>query len=317
LKVLPKLQCFYCGKELQETIPRSSYYKKRDLWKFIVIIVLIVCVSSIAVGYYHSEYFKAPLVEPTVETIPTLTQPSTTTPNPDSYITDRCPKISVSTTDLNINTSSITMTINGTSVTPTYNPATGLISYTPTEDLAYGTHQVCIWVEDLSHNSDSASWSFTVYGAWNVDLVLNCDVAAVNDVTFGISPDATAGYDGSPYDKAAPPPPPIYEYTDFYFYYTGNVGQKKLLVSTINTNDTLEWPLTVRILKDGPWSGDVTITWNTADMANVPPIYTLTLTRGATTVDMRTTSYYTFTADIGAGENLKSYEFTINADLTV
>jgi len=156
-----------------------------------------------------------------------------------------------------------------------------------------------------------------VYGAWSVDLALNCDVVAVNDVTFGINPDATSGYDGSPYDRAAPPPPPIYEYTDFYFYYTDNVGQKKLLMSTINTHDTLEWPLTVRILKDGPWGGDVTITWSELDIVTVPPIYTLTLTRGATTVDMRTTSNYTFTADIGAGENLKSYEFTINAGLTV
>jgi len=256
----------------------------------------------------------------TVDTVtPDLTNP---TPAPDSHTSDRRPTFSVNATDLNLNATSITMTINGSAVSPIYNETIGLISYTPAEDLAFGLHQVYIGVEDLAHNSNSTSWSFTVYATWNVSLVLTCDLEPLYEENrFGVHPNATSGYNVLPYDDVAPPAPPSNEYTESYFSYPENAeNYRRLQKSTLNTSDTLEWPFVVVVCnKTGAWSGNAVITWNSTDVANVPSDYTLTLKDEQTsaTVNMRDTVNHTFTAAIGAGEETKSYNFTVKASTTV
>jgi hypothetical protein len=152
---------------------------------------------------------------------------------------------------------------------------------------------------------------------WSVDLSLTCDVPPVNSVAFGVNPNATSGYDRSPYDRPAPPPPPIVEYTEAYFTYPENSQySQKLLASTLNPDDTLEWPLIVQIWKDGPWSGDVTMTWNATQIADIPVDYSLTLIDGETKLDMRNVGSYTFAAEVPDRLSTVSYSFTINVNTT-
>jgi ABC-type sugar transport system substrate-binding protein len=130
---------------------------------------------------------------------------------------------------------------------------------------------------------------------WSVPLAVTSTIGSA-DVSFGANSDATDGFDG--YDVPAPPPP--MEGVEAYFNYPDNPeNKKKLATSIVAPADTIIWPLKVRYITEGG-AGEVTISWDSTDIDNVPGKYiTLELedAGGSELADMRSETEYTFTAD--------------------
>ena len=80
-----------------------------------------------------------------------------------STITDRTPTIEISYSDPGgIDISSVILTLDGTDITENATVTMTSVTYIPLDDLSYSEHEVTISVADISGNTNTKTWSFTI-----------------------------------------------------------------------------------------------------------------------------------------------------------
>jgi uncharacterized membrane protein len=119
---------------------------------------------------------------------------------------------------------------------------------------------------------------------------------------FGVSPDASSGFDNN--DIPVPPPPPGSPYLQVYFYYPGQTPDE-LRYSRLAPDNSLEWPLRIECAGN---TDNITLTWN---VENIPSDYSVLLYQGENLIaDMRAKYNYTFSASSGY------YDFNIVSQIS-
>jgi hypothetical protein len=151
----------------------------------------------------------------------------------------------------------------------------------------------------------------SVYAAasedWSVTLTASL-TGFFDNSTFGVKSNATLGFDDW-CDQVDPPQPP--EGVVSYFWYPNNpaspVDLRKLSVSYIAPGESLNWSYRVKAVG---LNGNMTISWNTDEMASIPSGFSkvqLAADNGSVLVDnMRLTASFSFNA-----EEDTTYSFTI------
>jgi len=85
------------------------------------------------------------------------------TPSDGSSTSNLRPEIKAEYSDSGgIDTSSVKLTFNGVDVTSGSTVTASYVSYTPTEDLTYATYSATVEISDITGNSNSKTWTFTV-----------------------------------------------------------------------------------------------------------------------------------------------------------
>ena len=141
--------------------------------------------------------------------------------------------------------------------------------------------------------------SVTKPEAWSVKITIQgydgAELIGSAEVTFGFHPNATDDYDEE-FDEPAPPEPMEGVYAYIYNPIPTESELRKLKVDVraplAEGESKKTWKLKIKYIKDGPVSGNITLTWNLTEVAQVPAQYRLILNYTGTIVDMRTTNKF-------------------------
>jgi cytochrome c len=114
-----------------------------------------------AAGNTESATVQITVTEPTDTTPPTITD---VTPASGASTSNKQPEIGATVRDArdDLAAAQLTMYVDGREVAFTYDQATDRMKHMPSKRLATGAHQVRVVAQDLSGNTSSLSWSFTV-----------------------------------------------------------------------------------------------------------------------------------------------------------
>ena len=141
---------------------------------------------------------------------------------------------------------------------------------------------------------------------------------------FGARDGAVDEYAAADGDEIAPPDPMAG--VNAYFYYAANSEYtRNLVTSVVAPAASITWPLVVKRI-GGTGTVDMTLSWDSTDIANVPAKYVvleLQDTGGTTLANMKAVDHYTFSASqgqiydfqiIAESEEIPTYELTIASD---
>jgi len=152
---------------------------------------------------------------------------------------------------------------------------------------------------------------------WNATISFDSEYGG-SDLTFGVHPDATTGFDEE-FDEPAPPAPPA-PYVIAYFNYPENPEYyKKLMTSIIPPSTTMEWPIRVEFYPTStPASVEITVTWNLTNIPEDYYVYLVNATSGEVVVDLKTEDSYTFTITVNPPFPMWYQDFTllVSSDIT-
>jgi len=129
---------------------------------------------------------------------------------------------------------------------------------------------------------------------WSVPLLVSVQEYS-GDLVFGLTEEATEGFDVA-VDRTAPPDPPTGIVG--YFQYPENPSfLQKLAVSYLPVEYPANWTLKV---KSVGVAGEASIRWYPWDIEAIPSNYTVTLSTPAGDVDMRSTTLYNWVVQPGS-----------------
>lgn len=145
----------------------------------------------------------------------------------------------------------------------------------------------------------------TPHASTPLDISLSVSLEGYSDVSIlGMRDSATQGFDPE-WDEVDPPSPPMGIIS--YFWYPENPTSlfRKLSTSILLVEYPANWTLKVKAIGV---SGEATISWNAAEIDQIPSNYPVLLldSEGTVIADMRTIFEYNFAAEEGI-----TYEFTI------
>lgn len=120
---------------------------------------------------------------------------------------------------------------------------------------------------------------------FRVTLRLEAPGGARDQVAFGVSPTASAGYDAG-LDKPEPPAPPIDTFVQAYVHHAdaASPNLRKLNVSILPAADAVSWTLKLDVRGPG---GQLRLLWDPAEASVVGAARNLTLTSDGQTLDLK------------------------------